>query len=192
MQVVRAGIETFEESIIRPLEKQISRKAVSGSKYISLSKKARKFLKGRDIMLGSQNYLTGDGKLRSHNRQLDVFLLSKYHFEHAQIDRKITRRRHATYQQGNQFCRCRKIRKNLYSENTKFLIMARILPAKNFYYNRNAETSTDDKVKVINNKTKLLYLTHVVPWQKAKQLVRFIDHDFNMTMLCNNRTIMFS
>jgi hypothetical protein len=164
---------------------------VHGSKYITLSKKARKFLKGKEILLKSQNYITGDGTLKSQNRQLDIFLLSRHYLDHAQLEPKKTTRHQRMFQQRNQFCRCRKIRKNFENQNTKFLITARTLPAKNFYYNRNGEFSNED-IKVINRKSKMLYLTHVITWQRAKQLVRFIDQDFNITMLCKNKTIIFN
>ena len=141
------------------------------------------------------------------NKDIDLFLMSEFHLNIGGLNRQNKNKQRVLRQnsmaQRKPHCTCEKLRKNLRKSNMKYFITASLLKTKNLILNFNNEKNQSWKHKrqggndtIINEKkklaknnqqTKLVYMTSVVQWNKARALIDYLEDDsIDKTNMCKN------
>ena len=131
------------------------------SLYVRVGKRDRKILKGHHLLSlkSIHEYLGETGRTKQLNRDLDVFLMSKYHMSTAGVlghhtskvvksrARSLGRKRFADLaaESPQQHCTCDSLKKNAMRFKTKYFIMANVLRTKSLSIDHEAESSEDEE-----------------------------------------------
>lgn len=187
---VKGKIQSYKSSYLEPILKSKKNNNMIGTKFITISKRNRKILHGNSILAHSRNYLKGLGEFIRDRRRLDIFIFSDKHLNLTltrsrlkyRFNRKITLR-----SRQNEFCSCNLIENTYRLGYVNYLVLANTHKIDNSITKSKRIVNYNIRRSLVDEKDKLFYLTSIVPWNRAKRLLRIKGDDFDIDSICNKR-----
>ncbi len=162
-----------------------------------MAKSNRRVFKGKQYVINTKNFLTGDSIKTKDRRRVDLFVLSKNHLNTIKRDLVKNPKNKLLYgplfNKANNYknftntedCNCKKINQNYQNKNLKYLIMGNIIKTKNIFDLKRNLTLNKDTSLVQQHQ--IIYLTYILPWKRATQIARVLEEeDIDAEKICEN------
>ena len=162
-----------------------------------MAKSNRRVFKGKQFVINTKNFLTGNSIKSKDRRRVDLFALSKNHLNTINRDlvknpknklsygvSSLNKVNHKNFTRTKD-CKCKKINQNIQNKNLKYLIMGNILKTKNIFDSRRNFSLNKDMSTVQQHQ--IMYLTYILPWKRAAQIVRVLkEEEIDAEKICEN------